>query len=140
MTKPPTWFYVLAAVALLWNAMGLVAVVGDLMLTAADIAALPQEQQALYQARPGWSVAGSLVAVVGGTVGCLGLLLRRRWAMPLLIASLVGVLVQDVGIFVVAGAAKVMGTVPVVLQTLVLLVAIGLVLLARKAIASAWLR
>ena len=139
MNKPPPWFAVLAVLALLWNLAGLFAVVADLKLSAAEIAALPLDQQALYRARPGWSVVASVVAVVGGTLGCIGLLLRRRWAVPALAASLVGVLVQDIGIFVVAGAASVAGPVPVVLQSVVFAIAVGLLLLARRAGARSWL-
>jgi hypothetical protein len=127
------WFTVLAAVALLWNLAGLFAVVADLRLSAADIAALPAEQQALYAARPFWSVVASVVAVGGGTLGCLGLLLRRRWSLLLLYASLTGIVIQDVWIFLIAGAAKSGGPVPFVLQGVVLLVAIGLIALARRA-------
>lgn len=54
MNKPPPWFAVLAVLALLWNLAGLFAVVADLKLSAAEIAALPLDQQALYRARPGW--------------------------------------------------------------------------------------
>lgn len=139
MNKPPPWFAVLAVLALLWNLAGLFAVVADLKLSAAEIAALPLDQQALYRARPGWSVVASVVAVVGGTLGCIGLLLRRRWAVPALAASLVGVVVQDIGIFVVAGAASVAGPVPVVLQSVVFAIAVGLLLLARRAGARSWL-
>jgi len=56
MNKPPIWFYIVAVLALLWNVAGLLAVVADLQLSAADIAALPPEQQAVYAARPLWSV------------------------------------------------------------------------------------
>lgn len=139
MNKPPPWFAVLAVLALLWNLAGLFAVVADLKLSAAEIAALPLDQQALYRARPGWSVVASVVAVVGGTLGCVGLLLRRRWAVPALAASLVGVVVQDIGIFVVAGAASVAGPVPMVLQSVVFAIAVGLLLLARRAVARSWL-
>ncbi len=139
MNRPPRWFTVLAVLALLWNLAGLFAVVADLRLSAADIAALPLDQQALYRARPGWSVVASVVAVVGGTLGCVGLLLRRRWAVPALAASLVGVVVQDIGIFVVAGAASVAGPVPVVLQSVVFAIAVGLLMLARRAGARSWL-
>lgn len=139
MNRPPRWFTVLAVLALLWNLAGLFAVVADLRLSAADIAALPLDQQALYRARPGWSVVASVVAVVGGTLGCVGLLLRRRWAVPALAASLVGVVVQDIGIFVVAGAASVAGPVPVALQSVVFAIAVGLLMLARRAGARSWL-
>ena len=67
--------------------------------------------------------------------------LRRRWATPLLIASLVGVVVQDINLFVLNGSV-VNAAVPgaAIMQGLVLLIAIGLVLLARKAAAQGWLK
>lgn len=139
MNKPPVWFYVVAVLALLWNAAGLMAVAADLRLSAADIAALPADQQALYAARPAWSVVGSAVAVVAGTLGCLLLLLRRRWAVPVFAASLAGVVVQDVGLFGAFGAAGGVQMVPLVLQGLVLLIAIGLLWLARRATRQGWI-
>ena len=139
MKRQPLWFRVAIAVALLWNVLGLLAVLADLRLSASDIAALPAQQQALYKARPLWSVGASIVAVVGGTLGCLALLLRKRFSVVLLHASLVGVVLQDVGIFVVAGAAKAANPVPFVLQGIVLVVSIGLVFLARRAASRAWL-
>ncbi len=139
MNKAPVWFTVIVVVALLWNVAGLLAVLADLRLTAADIAALPVQQQELYKARPIWSVAASVVAVLGGTLGCLSLLLRKRWALNLLYASLAGVVLQDVGLFVVAGAAKVRDPVPFVLQGLVLVVAVGLIALGRLAARQSWL-
>jgi hypothetical protein len=139
MKKPPVWFYVVAVVALLWNLAGLLAVVGDLQLSAADVAALTSEQQALHAARPLWSVIGSVVAVAAGTLGCVLLLMRKRWSILLFGLSLAGVVVQDLGIFVVAGAAKTGDLTPVVLQSLVLFIAVGLLVLARRADARAWL-
>ena len=139
MSKPPLWFTLLAAVALLWNLAGLAAVVADLRLSAADVAALPLQQQALYAARPSWSVVASVVAVGAGTLGCIALLLRRRWATPILYASLVGLVVQDIGIFLVVGAGKSVNPAPLALQGLVLAIAVGLIALSRLAAARSWL-
>lgn len=139
MSRPPLWFSLLAAVALLWNVVGLLAVVTDLRLSAADIAALPAAQQTLYAARPLWSVVASVVAVAGGTLGCAGLVLRQRWCLLLFYLSLAGIVVQDVGIFVVAGAGRSDNPVPFVLQGLVLVIAVGLIVLARHAVAASWL-
>lgn len=138
MAKAPPWFTPVVAVAFLWNLAGLLAVVSDLRLSAADIAAMPATQQALYAARPAWSVIASVVAVVGGTFGSLALLLRKRWSLVLLYASLLGVVLQDIGIFLVAGAAKSGDSLPLMLQGVVLVVAIGLVFLARRADAKSW--
>jgi hypothetical protein len=139
MNKPPIWFFVVAVIALLWNAAGLMAVGADLRLSAADIAALSPDQQAMYAARPGWSVVGSVLAVGAGTLGCVLLLLRKRLAAAVFALSLVGVVVQDIGIFVVAGAGKGGDPVPFVLQGLVLVIAVGLLLLARRAQGRSWL-
>lgn len=138
MIKPPLWFTVLVAFALLWNIAGLFAVIADLRLSSADISALSPQQQALYAARPAWSVIASLVAVIGGTLGCLALLIKKKWAVWVLYASLVGVVLQDIWIFVTPGPAKVSGPVPFIIQGLVLAVAIGLLVLARSASAKSW--
>ena len=68
-----------------------------------------------------------------------GLLLRKRWAVKLLWLSLAGVLAQDIGMFVIAGGASLAGMVPTLLQAVVLVVAILLVLLARRAERAGWL-
>lgn len=139
MNPAPKWYLPVAILALLWNLLGCAAYLGDVMLTPDDIAKMSPEQQALYAARPAWAVAATAIAVWGGAAGCLGLVLRKRWALPLLLLSLAGVIVQDVALFVVSSAAAQAGTVAYVLQGLVLAIAIGLVLLARKAIARGWI-
>jgi hypothetical protein len=139
MPRPPKWFVPVAVIALLWNLAGLAAVLADLRLTAADIDALPPAQQALYHARPMWSVVGSVLAVGAGSLGCLGLVVKKRWALSLLWASLAGILLQDLGLLVVSRVAGSIGTVAIVLQGVVLLIGIGLVLLARRACRLAWI-
>jgi hypothetical protein len=137
MEQPPKWFLPVAIAALLWNLLGCAAYLSDVMLTPEDVAKMTADQQALYAARPAWSVAATAIAVWGGAAGCLGLIMRKRWALPLLIASLAGVIVQDVSLFGLSGVA--VPPVALVLQGLVFVIAIGLVLLARKAAARGWI-
>lgn len=84
MKATPKWFKVVAFVALLWNLLGCVAFVSELRLTPEAVSKLSAAQQAMYAARPIWSVAATGVAVVGGALGCIGLILCKRWAYPLL--------------------------------------------------------
>ncbi|HET9484094.1 MAG TPA: hypothetical protein VFO79_09070 [Xanthomonadales bacterium] len=140
MEPAPKWYLPVAIAALLWNLLGCAAYLMDVMMTPEQLAAMSAEQQALYASRPGWAVAATAVAVWGGAAGCVALILRRRIALPLLVASLIGILVQDFGLFVLADGASLAGPVAVVMQGVVLLVGIGLVLLARKAAARGWLR
>ena len=139
MTETPKWYMPVAIAALLWNLLGCVAYLSDVMLTPEDIARLSADEQAAYAARATWAVAATAIAVWGGAAGCIGLILRKRWATPLLMASLAGLIVQDVGLFVLTDAGSLAGPVASVLQGVVLLIGIGLVILARKASAQRWL-
>jgi hypothetical protein len=135
----PIGFKVVAALALLWNLLGCFAFFSDLRFSPEDLAKLPEAQQALYAARPGWAVAATAMAVFGGALGSMGLLLRKKWAFFVFLLSLLGILVQDFGLFVLAGGASLAGPVALVLQAVVLAVGIGLVLLGREGIAHDWL-
>lgn len=137
--KAPAWFRIVAVVALLWNLLGCLAFFADLRISPEDLARMPEAQQALYAARPGWAVMATGTAVFGGVLGCIGLLLGKRWALPVFVISLLGILVQDFGLFVLADAATLAGPVAVVMQGIVLVVGVGLVLLGRKGIARGWL-
>lgn len=136
----PRWLRPVAVLAMLWNLLGCAALFADLLMCPADVAKLPPEQQAMYAARPAWAVAATAVAVWGGAIGSLGLLLGRRWAWPLLLASLLGVIVQDIAMFVIFGAIHAAAPGAMALQGVVLLVAILLAWLARKGVAAGWLR
>lgn len=139
MNATPKWYLPVSILALLWNLFGCGAYLKDVLLTPADIAQMSAQMQELYSARPAWAVGATAIGVWGGALGCLGLILRRSWAVPLLVASLAGVIVQDLALFVLSPAA---GRVPApayVLQGLVLVVAVALVLFARRAKAQGWL-
>lgn len=139
MNAAPLWFKVVAVIALLWNLLGCLAFAADASMSADAVASLPEAQRALYDARPAWALVATGVAVIGGALGCIGLLLRRRWAFVLLVVSLIGIVVQDVGLFVLVDGASLAGPVAVVLQGVVLAVGVGLVLLSRRAIARGWI-
>lgn len=139
MEQPPKWYLPVAIVALLWNLVGCAAYLADVMLTPEDVAQMTAAQQAMYAARPAWSVAATAIAVWGGALGCLGLILRKRWATPLLIASLAALVVQDISLFALSPAAAKPDAAAFAIQGVVLLIGVGLVLLARKATAQRWI-
>jgi hypothetical protein len=139
MTSVPSWFKPVVIVALLWNLLGCVAYLSDVMITPEAVAQMSPEQQALYNSRPAWAVSATAIAVWGGALGCVGLFLRKRWALPLLVASAAGVVVQDLAIFVLSNAAAMAGAAVYVLQGLVLVIAVALAQLARRAAAHGWL-
>lgn len=139
MTAAPKWFKPVGIVALIWNLLGCFAFVADLRLTPDDVAKLSVAQQALYAARPSWSIVATGIAVCGGAVGCIGLVLGKRWAHPLLTLSLVGVILQDIWLFGLSGSMATAGSTAMIIQSLVLIIALGLVLLASRARRSGWI-
>jgi len=139
MAHAPKWFGRVAIAALIWNLIGCAAYLSDVMLTPDDVATMSEAQQQLYASRPMWAVSATAIAVWGGALGCLGLILRKRWAAPLLVVSLAGVIVQDIGLFALGGAAGLVDASVVILQGLVLAIAAALVWLARTASTRGWL-
>lgn len=138
MERAPRWFLPVAIAALLWNLLGCVAYLADVMITPEALAKMTAAQQAMHNARPAWSVAATAIAVWGGAAGCVGLIMRKRWATPLLVASLAALVVQDVSLYTLSEAAPI-DTTALALQGCVLLIGIALVMLARRATARGWL-
>jgi hypothetical protein len=133
----PKWFMPVAIVALLWNLIGCAAYLMDVMLTPEAVAAMSADQQALYAARPSWAVAMYAIAVWGGALGCVGLVMRKRWAKGPLLASLIGLIGQDAALFGMSPVA--ISASVYALQGMVLVIAVLLLLLANRATREGWL-
>lgn len=65
MTAAPKWFKPVVIVALLWNLLGCMAYLSDVMLKPEDIAKMTAAQQAMYNARPAWAVGATALAEGG---------------------------------------------------------------------------
>ena len=83
MEPVPKWYKPVVIIALIWNLLGCAAYLADVMLKAADIAKLSEAQQAMYAARPAWSIAATAVAVWFGAAGRASRAPRRRSALRL---------------------------------------------------------
>ncbi len=137
--KPPLWFWAVSAAMLLWNGLGAMAYVADATMTADALNALPEAERVLRASRPAWTTAAFAVAVFAGVVGCLLLLVRSRWASPVLVLSLLGVAVQMTHAFLIANSYEVYGPVGLIMPALVLTFSLLLVWFARRARARGWL-
>lgn len=99
-TKPaaPAWYWGAAIGALLFELAGAFLFGNSLTL---DPATLPLDQRAVFDATPQWMTIAWAVAIGAGFIGAIGLMLRRRFAEPALLVSLIAVAVQFSGIFLV---------------------------------------
>jgi len=138
ITKVPKWFMIVAAVLLVWNLLGVMAYIMQVMMSPETLAALPQEQRQLYENTPAWATAAFAVAVNFGALGCVLLLLRKNLAGLFLQLSLAGVLVQMFHAFFMSKSFEVFGPGGLVMPVMVLVIAIYLVLLAAKAKTNRW--
>lgn len=95
-SKVSVWFWIIAVLALLWNLMGFGAFVMDLMMTPETLAeTYPAEQVEFLKTYPSWTKIFYGLATVGGFLACIGLLLRKRWALGMFVLSLIGVVIQQ---------------------------------------------
>ncbi len=139
-TSPPVWFWVISIIALLWYLMDMSAFFMRVLMTDDVIKAMPDNQQHLYRNMPLWVNIVFAGEVFGGALGCVGLLLRKKWALPLFVVSILGALSQTFHVYFLSDAISTMGTPAVVMPLLAILICIGMIVLAKSAISKRWLR
>ena len=140
ITWPPVWFWVISTVALLWYLMDTSAFFMRVFMSDETIKAMPENQQHLFQNFPLWVNIVFACEVFGGTLGCIGLLRRKKWALPLFIVSILGVLSQTSHIYFLTDAVSTMGAPAVVMPLVAILIGVGMIVLAKSANSKGWLR
>lgn len=132
-----TWFWFGAAGFLLFMATG---VGGYLLTVMTPIEQVPADRRPLMEAMPDWQTAVYAVAVWSGLAGAIGLLLRRRWSVPLLLLSLAG----GIGTFLpfaIIPAVRDLGTTSdAIAAVIVITLCLACVWFARDAQQRGWLR
>ncbi len=103
------------------------------------IAALPEAERLLYETAPAWTTGAFALAVFGGTLGCIALLLRKSWAFPVLIVSLIGIVAQMTYDVFLSKAMDVYGPASLIMPTMILSIGIFLLFFARSSTTKEWL-
>ncbi len=86
-------FWVFGAVGLIFNLAGCMNYVTQ--MNAEMVASMPDVYRAIVESRPAWGTAAFAVAVFGGALGCILLLLRKSVAVYAFVASLVGAVIAQ---------------------------------------------
>ena len=138
--KQPVWFWIVSVIALIWNGWGVNMYLQQAYNTESYRAMYPDpEMLEMANNTPAWATGAYAIAVFAGLLGCIGLLLRKKWAKPIFVLSLLGVLVSMTYHLFMSKAFEVYGTEVVVMPIIVTLIAIFLVWFAKKGIAKSWL-
>ena len=135
---PPAWFRVAAVLALLWNAFGVFQYLSSVALFGDPMASLDPAHRAAAESVPAAIVGAFAIGTFAGLLGSLGLLLRKRWALPVLLVSLLGLLMLEGWIVFLSGHLEMFGG--IALPLTITIVAALLAWLAFHALAKGWLR
>lgn len=136
--RPPAWFWVVAVLGLLWELFG----VAMYLMTVGVIEnaqEMTEAERSLMESSPMWVTGLFAIGVFAGLLGVLGLLLRKRWARPLLILSLVAVILQFGGWLLMTDAVALIGPSVVVMPAIIVAVAVLLVWVASVGVKRGWL-
>ncbi len=128
-------FWVIGAIALIWNVLGSVNYL--VQMNADSLDAFREVERAIIEGRPAWATGGFAIAVFGGALGSLLLLLRKSVAFYFFIASLLGVIVtmtHTLGVDIALSLGEI-----VVIVLMPLLVALFLTWYAKHAKSRGWI-
>ena len=137
--KPSKSFWIIGILALLWNLMGVMSFTMDVTITSEALAAMPEDQRALYETTPIWAKVLFGVAVLSGTLGCVLLLMRKSLAFPVFIISFLAVLIQMTYWLALTKSLEVYGPVGAVMPLLVIFFGAFLVWYANNSKVKGWI-
>lgn len=137
--KVPTWYWVVAIIFLLWNLMGIGSFLSQTLMKDELMQSLSVAEQELYNSYPFWTYIAFAIAVFGGTIGSIGLLLRKKWAKTAFIISLVGIIPQmTYGIFFTK-TSEIYGVGGLVMPVMIIVVGFFLVWYSSSVSKRGWL-
>lgn len=130
--KPEIAFWIIGIIALIWNLMGVAAYLMQAYMTEEDLLALPIEEQALYADIPAWVTAAYALAVFGGALGCILLLLRKKLATVVFMISFVSIVAQASYNIFMSSATEVYGPAAFMMPAMVIIIAVFLIWYSKK--------
>ena len=121
--KPPTWYYVIAGVLLVWNLIGFMFYLQHATMSP-DTApeGIDASMLAFMEATPVWATSAYAIAVNVGVLACILLFLRKSLAVPFFVISLVGALVLDFDSFVLRDVVAIWGNGAYIVPSVVIIV------------------
>lgn len=92
--KVSKWFWIIVIIMLIWNLIGVVSFFGHVFISDETLSNLPQNEKDLYSEYPIWTTLLFAIAVFGGLLGSISLILRSKWARPYFIISFMAIVPQ----------------------------------------------
>lgn len=111
-TRSRPWhLWLVGIIGGLWSSIGVLSFMLTQMNVEAVMSRFPPQQREYFESFPLWAVAFWAIGVFGGVIGCLLLLLKSRLAFHVLLVSLIGAIVSNLGgLFLLDGMRVMAGT------------------------------
>jgi hypothetical protein len=137
--KPNGLFWVIGIIALIWNLLGVSAYLMQAYRTESFTAMYEPEQLEIINNMPMWATSAFGIAVFGGALGSLLLLLKKRISNFVLSVSFLGIIVQFVYNFFVANSLEVYGPGGLIMPILTIAFGLYLILYSKNCMKKSWL-
>ncbi len=138
--KPPVWFWIVAVVGLIWNAMGVMQYLAQAYSTESFKSQYTAEQLEIISNTPAWATAAFAIAVFTGFLGCVFLLLKKRIAYSLFLISLIGIIVQMYHNLFVVNSVDIFGTIAAIMAGVILVFGLILLWFSKFSIKKGWIK
>lgn len=137
--KVPIWFWIVAVSFFLWYLMCIGSFYWHLFIYPEALDTVLDAEKELFESYPAWTKVAFAVAVFGGFLGSIGLLLKKAWSKRFSIISLCAILPQMIHHVFITESMEVYGPGSVVLP--IMIVAFGLLLIwfSNMGIKKNWL-
>ncbi|HSH74336.1 MAG TPA: hypothetical protein VLA09_01430 [Longimicrobiales bacterium] len=129
--RTPLHLWVVGVLGLLWDSVGAFDYLMTQMRNESYMSRFTAEQLEFFYGFPSWVVALWALAVWGGLLGTLLLLLRRRMAVPVLLGSFLAMIGTSIHNFLLSNGLQVMGGGGAAFSAVIFVFASGLWLYAR---------
>jgi hypothetical protein len=138
--KVPAWYWILTAILLLWNLMGVFSFIGHTFISDETLQALPTNERELYGDYPMWTTIVFAIAVLSGLLGSIGLFLKKKWTKMSFIISLCAIIPQMLHNVVFTESIEVYGLIQAItMPILVVIFGLFAIWFASFAIKKTWL-
>lgn len=138
VSRPTRGYWITSWLALVWNLIGVAAYLMTVTMSHDALAAMPAGERALYES-PNWVTSSYAIAVWGGTIASVGLLLTKAWSVPLFVLSLVAIVLQMTYWLFFTAALQVKGMSAAAMPLIVVVIGVYLVVYARAARRKGWI-
>ncbi len=139
-TNPARGFWIIAVLALIWNIIGVFFWISEHFLMTEEIkAAYPPEELELINNAPSWGIYVYGIAVFGGLLASILLLMRKKMAVGIFGISLLAILIQ-MGYWIFGmDAVGVLGPQSLIMPLIVIAIAIFEYFYSKGAAGNGWI-